>query len=179
MPSQWTFPAVVLALEVAVFSLAFAHARSGRFAVQLRWLTRAIAIAALLVSVGAIYSAAWEITTFDYPWTRPGRPFGTYAEPSALGVATIAVEGVAFALAAMLAFVRPRLAMGILLAIAVTTGIDALRWLSDPSAPPGNAFVALVVGPALPALTLAALLWSLRAPLLGPLPGTRLGPPEA
>ncbi|MFN8638473.1 MAG: hypothetical protein U0360_03225 [Dehalococcoidia bacterium] len=164
---QWTFAAIVFTVEAVLLGLALAHARTGQLEVLVWRLTRLLAVATVLVSLLAAYSAIQEITTFGYPWTRPGNLLGTYAEPTALGVGMVAVDGVAFALAAAVAFFRPRIAIGILVIIAALGAIDAVRWLFDPTAPTGNAVLALVVGPPLPALTLAALLWSLRGPLLG------------
>lgn len=166
MPAD-QIPAFVSAVIVhpALLLLAFVRARSEALERETLWATRLFIAAILIVSPIATYLVIWEIITYDYPWTLSGRPFGTYDRPTVLGVGLVAVHGLLFMVAAVAAFVRPRIALAVLIFIAVTGTASALLWLSDPSAPEWNWAVALVVGPPLPAFTAACLLWSLRRPL--------------
>ena len=159
--------AAALVLEVALLCLALTHARSDGYPNLTRWATRVLITGVLIVSPIAIYEALWEITNFDYPWTSRGRPFGTYEQPTSLGVGLVALHGLLFMGAGILAFFRARLAIGVLAFIAITGVAMAALWLTDATAPRWNWAVTLVIGPPLPALTLALLLWSLRRPLRG------------
>jgi hypothetical protein len=159
--------AIVFLVEVALVTLAIVHSRTGRFARTTLLVTRALVVGAAVVSALATYSAIWEIRTFDYPWTLPGRPFGTYAQPTALGVGMVAVSGVLFIVAMLAALVHRGAAVAVLALIALTSLPGALMWLSDDTAPPNNTIIALVVGPTFPALTIAALLAALHVPLFG------------
>lgn len=168
MPAhQVPFFTLGLLVQLALLGLALVHARTGALPTLTLWATRLLIASSLVVSPVVAYEAAWEITTYDYPWTLPGRPFGTYEQPTVLGVGLVAVHALLFIVVGVSAFVRPRIASGILAFIAITGTASALLWLSDPSAPELNWAAALVVGPPLPALTTAYLLRSLTRPLTG------------
>jgi hypothetical protein len=162
------FVGAVFLLEAMLITLALVHRQTGRFARTTLWVTRVLVVGSVVASMLATYSVLWEIRTFDYPWTLPGRPFGTYARPTILGVGMIAVHAVLFILAAAAAAVDRRRAAVILLGLVLLTSVPgALNWLTDETAPPNNMLIALVVGPTFPALTIAALLASLSVPLFG------------
>ena len=154
-------------VEAVLLAVAVVHMRSGRFAPVIRWAARVLVLGMVAMAAISVYEAVWEITTFHYPWTLPGRPFGTYAQPTVLGVGMVAVDGFLFATAGAVAFFRARVAAALLALIALFGMASALRWLSDPTAPPWNWALALIVGPPLPALTVSAVLRSLDQPLFG------------
>lgn len=153
----------------ALLVLAYVHWRTGSRERATVWAARILIVGILVVSPIAAYQAIREIDTSDYPWTLPGRPLGTYNRPTILGVGMVAVHGLLFEIAGVAAFFRPRIAIGVLVIIAVMGATSALLWPSDPSAPDWNWALALVIGPPLPAATAACLLWSLRRPLARPL----------
>jgi hypothetical protein len=79
----------------------------------------------------------------------------------------VAVSGTLFTLAMLAAVVHRGAALALLALIALTSLPGALMWLTDDTAPENNTIIAMVVGPTFPALTIAALLASLRVPLFG------------
>jgi len=151
---------LALAAQAGLIGLAGVHAFSGRYHRALRLFTWLVIAAILVVSPLVAWSAADEITRYDYPWTRPGKPLGTYAAPSALGVGMVALDAVLFFVAAATAIVRPRLAVGLLMVVAILGAVGVIWTATDPTAPSGNALIAFVVGPTLPAITTAALVRS-------------------
>lgn len=152
--------AVALVAEGALLALAVLHARGGRLAGITAWTTRTLVAGSVPVSAIAIYSAMWEIMTFDYPWTLPGQPLGTYAEPTALGVLMVVETGILFVAAAIVALFRPALAAAMFAAGAAGVFLGALRMrLFDRTFPHENLTQAAVFA-ALPALAIAALLLS-------------------
>jgi hypothetical protein len=158
--------AVLLVVQAALVGLAVAHARAGVLPRATRWITRAALAGTVVVSIVAIYSAWWEITTFEYAWTLPGKPLGTYETPTALGVLLVGVDSLLFIVAAVLACLRPRLGAAVLAFGALWVALGALRmWMFDPTFPVANLLQAVVVV-ALPALVVAVLVWSLNEPLL-------------
>jgi hypothetical protein len=158
----------LLAVQTGLLGLAAVRGRTGRLPRLTLWITRLIVAGSVVVSVISIYSVWWEITTFDYPFTRPGRPLGTYEAPSALGVLLVGVTALAFLAAAALALLRPRLAIGLYIVIAFWSAADLVTTtVTDATFPRENLLVALEAL-TLPALVIAALVWSLGQPTAGP-----------
>lgn len=144
--------ALYVVLEVGLAALLVVQWRSGTAGALSIWSTRMLLVGSVVVSVMAIIEVRWEIVEFDLPWTTPGHPLGTFAEPTALGVSTVAVTAALFIVAAGTALVRPRVASWIYLGIAGWSLINGARtWLTDPTAPLESVVMGILVigGPAL------------------------------
>ena len=162
MPNPDLIRIVFLSIESSLIALAMVHARTGRFDRVTRYTAWVAVGGSMLLSIGAMYSAVSEITRSDYPWTLPGRPLGTYADPTVVGVLMVILTALLLFIAAVLAFSRPKPAGSLFAigALAIFLGVVRMR-LFDDTFPAEYLSDALVFG-ALPAFVVATLLWSAR-----------------
>lgn len=157
--------ALLLLVEAALAALAWLHWRPRGLPRLTLWVTLALIAGTIPVSVLAIGVAGWEMS--QLPWTRPDNAFGTYWEPTGLLVLGVAVDGLLWMIAAVLAFVRPRGAAALYLALGLLWIADAARLrLVTPASAPLESTIGGLIMAAIPALLIAALLASLRTPLL-------------
>src|SRR5690348_14389236 len=89
--------AAVLLIEVALLGLAVAGAL-GVLVRPVRWLARCLAALSILVALGGFAEVVWELWTFRYPLVLPEAPFGTYTQPTVVGLAPLLLASVAVAI---------------------------------------------------------------------------------
>jgi hypothetical protein len=149
----------VLLVELALFALALA-ATFGVLVHPVRWLARGLATLSVLVALGGFGEVVWELWTFRYPLVLPEAAFGTYTQPTVVGLAPLLLVSAVVAVAGVLAFWRPGLAGLLFVASAVTFLPSVLA--PGPSFPAGTSNVVLMAY-VLPLLDIGALLlgtWS-------------------
>jgi hypothetical protein len=109
----------VLLVEIALPGLAVAAA-FGALVRPVRWLALSLAALSALVAVLGIGVVVWELWTFRYPLVLPVAAFGTYTQPTLVGLASLVLTCVMIAVAGVLAFWRPGLAAVLFVASAIT-----------------------------------------------------------
>ncbi|HEY1296785.1 MAG TPA: hypothetical protein VGJ60_27215 [Chloroflexota bacterium] len=109
----------VLLVEAALLVLALAAAL-GVLLCPVRWLARCLAASSVLVALAGFGEVVWEFWIFRYPLVLPEAAFGTYAQPTVVGLALLLLVSVIVAVAGVLAFWRPGLAGLLFVASAMT-----------------------------------------------------------
>ena len=152
-PSDLSTRAVLL-VEVGLLGFALA-ATFGVLVHPVRWLARCLAALSVPVALAGFGEVVWELWTFRYPLVLPEAPFGTYSQPTVVGLAPLLVVSVMVAVAGVLAFWRPGLA-GLLFVASALTFVPSVVAPGDdfPSGTPSVVLVAYV----LPLLDVGALL---------------------
>jgi hypothetical protein len=109
----------VLIVEVALFGLALV-VTFGVLVRPVRWLARCLAALSVVVALGGFTEVVWELWTFRYPLVLPEAAFGTYAQPTVIGLAPLLLVSLVVTVAGVLAFWRPGLAGLLFIASALT-----------------------------------------------------------
>lgn len=144
----------VLLVEVALLGLAVAGAM-GILVRPVRWLARCLAAFSVLVALLGFGEVVWELWTFRYPLVLPQAPFGTYAQPTVMGLVPLLLPSVVVAIAGLLAFWRPGVA-GLLFVASAMTFVPSVVAPGE-DFPAGTSSVVLVAY-VLPLLDVGALL---------------------
>jgi hypothetical protein len=84
----------------------------------------------------------WELWTFRFPLVLQEAPFGTYTQPTVLGLAPLLLVSIVVAIAGVLAFWRPGLA-GALFVASAATFLPSVA-APGPDFPAGTSSVVLV-----------------------------------
>lgn len=121
-----------------------------------------LAAVGILITGAVLLSLAGDVGDGIRPFTLPGAPFGTYAQPTQLGLLGLAISLGALFAGSVLAFARPRSASASLVAGSLVMMILWAVWW--PSWPPGDVarWVPLILFVAPPLATAAMLRLLLR-----------------
>jgi hypothetical protein len=144
----------VMIAEVALLGVALG-VTFGVLVRPVRWLARCLAALSVVVALGGFAEVFWELWTFRYPLVLPQAAFGTYTQPTVVGLAPLLLVSLLVAVAGALAFWRPGLAGLLFIASALTFLPSVLA--PGPTFPAGTSNVVLVAY-VLPLLNVGALL---------------------